>query len=124
MYVPYWSRSFSYNEKSVLTALFQYNIEVLNLIVSATTLAVLVSRPALPVPFHLSQLIVVLIAAAWTLSFILGFAISALKLLLVTHFHLIFPLDPDLLGRKVVGYIVYNYRYFLQLRLINPQHEY
>lgn len=31
----------------------------------------------------------------------LGFAISCLKLLLVTHFHLVFPQDPDQLGRRI-----------------------
>jgi hypothetical protein len=90
-----FSRSFSYNDKSVLTTIFQYIIELLNLLVSATAIASLAGKLLMPVPFLLSQLIVVLIAAAWTLTFVLGFALSGLKLLLVTHFHVVFPVDPE-----------------------------
>ena len=53
------------------------------------------------VPFILIQTIVIVISSAWTLAFVLGFAISCLKLLLVTHFHLVHPLDPEQLGRQV-----------------------
>jgi hypothetical protein len=47
-------------------------------------------------------MMVILITISWTLAFILGFAISCLKLLLVTSFHMIHPLDPEQFGKLIL----------------------
>jgi hypothetical protein len=91
----------AYSDKSVLTIIFQYNLEVLNLIVTLTAVSVITMRALSPVPFLFSQVIVVIISSSVTLAFILGFAISSLKILLVTQFYFIFLQDPDQLGQRV-----------------------
>ena len=68
-------RRISYNEKSVLTVIFQYYIEVLNFIVSLITMTRMIIDVMLLVPFILIQTIVIVISSAWTLAFVLGFAV-------------------------------------------------
>ncbi len=46
-------------------------------------------------------MMVVIISSAIVLAFVLGFAISSLKILLVTQFDLVFLQDPNILGGKV-----------------------
>jgi hypothetical protein len=79
-------RSFSYNEKSVLIIIFTYNIEVLNMIVTSTTAAVVALRALGPIPVLVAQVDIALVESGVTLVFVLGFAISGLKLLFLTHF--------------------------------------
>jgi hypothetical protein len=94
-------RSFSINEKNILTTIFHYNIEVNNFIATFSTLSILLVRSIRPAPFLLSQVIIVTLATAWSLTFIQGFSVSFFKLLLVTHFHQMFPLDPDQFGQHI-----------------------
>ena len=94
-------RSYSYNEKSILTTIFQYNIELINFLVTFTTLSILIICSMAPAPFLLVQMFIIILSCIWTLAFLQGFAISCLKLLLVTHFHVMFPLDPDELGLQI-----------------------
>ena len=95
-------RSLSYTEKSVLNNIFQYHIEMMNIIVTVTSVSVLIIRATWPAPFLLVQSAVIIVTTIWTLSHILGFAVSFLKLLFVTHFQVVFPLDQDRLGHRVL----------------------
>ena len=95
------SRSFPYNEKSILTTLFQYNIEVINLIATTTALFGIIIKAIAPVPVLFVHIMIVIIMSQVILSLIMGFSISSLKLLLITHFHLVFLQEPDQLGWQI-----------------------
>jgi hypothetical protein len=94
-------RSFSIHEKNIITTVLRYNIEVNNFIATLSTLSILLIRSIMPAPFLLAQVLIVASATAWSLAFIQGFSVSCLKLLLVTHFHQVFPLDPDQFGQHL-----------------------
>jgi hypothetical protein len=95
-------RSLAYNEISVLIILFQYNVEVLNLIVTLTAVFVIITKAFLPIPFVIAQTAALIIASTVTLAFILGFTISSFKILFVTQLYFVFLQDPNQLARNVL----------------------
>ncbi len=83
-------RSSSYNKRSVLTIIFLFNVEVLNMMVTSTALGAMALQAWGPVPLFCAHLLVVLVVTEMVLVFILSCAMSGLKLLFVTHFQLVF----------------------------------
>jgi len=71
------------------------------MIVTSTTTAVVALRALGPIPILVAQVGIALVESGVTLVFVLGFAISGLKLLFLTHFDQVFQLEPAQLAHKI-----------------------
>jgi hypothetical protein len=89
-------------QKSVLSVLFSFNIELINILTSEIALLVLFVVIVSQFHFILAQIGVCFGIAVGCIICELFFAISVTKILLVTHFHWIFPVDPSQLGGVII----------------------
>jgi hypothetical protein len=87
---------------SILTVLFKINIELINITNATLCCPVMFVLVAVPVTFVIAQIIACCTLALGSLLCELAFAISLFKVLLVTHFSLIFSLEPRKLGTCVL----------------------
>jgi hypothetical protein len=88
--------------KSILTILFMHNSDLINItssILCGSTLYVITFSS---MSYVIAQTLWAIILAFGTLTTELSVAIPSFKILLVTHFSLIFTLDPQKLARYVL----------------------
>ncbi len=94
-------RRVPYRHKSVPNILFSINIELINLFNVQTSSAVLFVEAVSQFSFTVAQILACLVMAQSFLICQIVIGISISKLLLVTHFYWIFPLDPYKLARSI-----------------------
>jgi hypothetical protein len=87
---------------SIIIILFIYYIRVAHAIASIICWSIVLLWATGPVTFYLAQLATMLVWCGASVMAILGASISLFKVLLVTNFDLIFNLDPETLGRRVL----------------------
>jgi hypothetical protein len=85
-------------KRSVLTVLFAFNIEIINLLISQISISVMFVVSVSHFSFVVAQINMSLIIAQGCM-FI---ALSVVKILLVTNFSWIFSFDPNQLGQKII----------------------
>ena len=83
--------------------LFTINIELINITNTCISCSLMFVIAAVPINFILAQLLATFILGLVCLFCELAVAMTLFKILLVTHFDLIFPSDPDQLGHCVLA---------------------
>ena len=92
-----------HESRSILTVLFTINIELINIaIVCICCPVLLVKSGGFTLSFLVAQVLVAFSQALLCLICELALALSLFKILLVTHFGLVFAHDPDQLGHRVL----------------------
>jgi hypothetical protein len=90
------------DHRSIIIVLFTYNIELINITNFCIACPLMFVIVAWPLNFYIAQLSSVAGLSLGCLLCELAAAISLFKILLVTHFSIIFHLDPDQLGLAVL----------------------
>jgi hypothetical protein len=90
------------NQYNIITVLFSYLIEACNILIVFISLPIMYVLTIDHVDFITGQLIFLAIWSTSNTVCLLSIAISVFKILLLVRFSEIFPLDPLLLGRKVL----------------------
>ena len=91
------------NQYNIITVLFSYFIEVCNIFILFLSLPILYVLVVGHLVFVAGQLTFLTIWCTSNTVCLLSIAISVFKILLITRFSLIFPLDPEVVGRKVLA---------------------
>jgi hypothetical protein len=94
------------NQYNIITVLFSYLIETCNLLIVFISLPILYVLAIRHVDFVTGQLIFLAIWSTSNTVCLLSIAISVFKILLLVRFSDIFPLDPQMLGRKVLMFSI------------------
>jgi len=89
-------------KRSVITVIFSFNIELINLLVSEASLLIIFVESLSRLSFALAQIAHSLTLAQGCIISELFFAVSVTKILLVTNFSWIFPYDPNQLGKVII----------------------
>jgi hypothetical protein len=88
--------------RSILIVLVSYSIEVLNIIIGIFSVSMIFVNSIVPLNFMVAQFVVCFMYAFVCLFIHLILATSISKILLVTHFNKIFPMDPELIGSRIL----------------------
>ena len=89
--------------RSILIVLFTINVELINITVACVSCSMMFVITVVPINFIVAQILVNFILSIACLFCELAVAMTLFKILLVTHFDLIFPCDPDQLGLCVLA---------------------
>ena len=88
---------------SIVIILFTNYLEAAHVVAVVTCWSFVIVWTFGPMPFYLGQLVTTVLWSTADIMCMLGFSISLFKILLVTHFDLIFNKNPETLGRKLLG---------------------
>jgi hypothetical protein len=89
------------NHVSIIIILFKYYIMAAHACASVIFWSFIIFLTMGSMHFYVVQLLAMLIWSTVTVMCIIGSGISLFKILLVTHFDMIFSLDPERLGKKI-----------------------
>ena len=81
--------------RSILIVLFTINVELINITVACVSCSMMFVITVVPINFIVAQILVNFILNIACLFCELAVAMTLFKILLVTHFDLIFTCDPD-----------------------------
>jgi hypothetical protein len=89
-------------QPNILNIIFIYNIEAMNISAGLLAWPSIYVMLLYPYPYHLAQLVVLVIWIAGAISIILNTYLPVLKLIFVVNFDYIFAQDPEVLVKKLL----------------------